>query len=137
LGFLLLAVAWVRTEEVNSNHSIRVSTEIKTGRVPNCTDRGLCSVSEVVEGQKGLSDADFSGEFYLNETGHIVLEIPKAGISVQVAEEQFANGEFVLPEDFGLPATIAETLGLTGEQVVLTAGAYLSQSTETHFIIVF
>ncbi|TAK33808.1 MAG: hypothetical protein EPO28_16840 [Saprospiraceae bacterium] len=136
-GLVLLAAAWIWTERESPINSPHVSTEIKTGRGPNCTDRGLCSVSEAMEGQPGLPDADFAGDFYKNEESRVVLEIPKSAISVQEAEEQFANGEFVLPEDFSMPADIAETLDLTGEQAILRAGAYPVQSMETHFIIVF
>lgn len=111
-------------------------TEIKFGRGPDCTQRGLCEASTGSEGGQMMAGSDASGKFFLDAGGAWGLEIAKASISAAVAQEQFKGGVFEMADDFTPSLEMAQALGAS-TPAILSKGVYTVEETELHYVIRF
>ena len=104
-------------------------------RAPCIAGSGICSMNAISEHSQGEGDA--TGKLYLTKSGHVVLEIDKASISVSKSEEQFVDQKFTISEDFKIPATLLELIKSPTAQKSLEAGIYDIVEQEDFYRITF
>jgi hypothetical protein len=131
LGLIFLPSA----NEAPIIEEIRAEVNIKFGRGPNCTGRGSCSLAQP-DGKQNTT-FDSSGELYVNAGGNLVLEIDKSSMTVQMMEEQFVEGMFLMEENLVIPESLGEAINSGPSGSVIQAGIYPVQNFPDYFLIQF
>ena len=80
--------------------------EVRTGRSPHCSGRGLCHLQARQEGHATTPDA--SGLLSLTAEGKLQLKLSRTSMSPGLAEEQITDELFDMPASLPLPQTVRE-----------------------------
>lgn len=133
-GIASISTGFISNSVVPSTNPLRV--ENKMGRGPNCTGRGLCSLTTEKPDSKS-STADFSSDIFIDKQGRLVMQISREDLTVEMISEQFKNNQLILTDEFELPAELTKGMGVKDDYSTIPAGNYPVEITDDEVIITF
>lgn len=120
----------VNTEPVGINPPTTITIVVNLGRKKkDCKGFGICDIDIDVDWKPIPLGTNKVNGYISVVNGKVNIEFDRASMSQGVSNTYFPNGRFTLEENFALPPSVCNALGITG--YTIKAGTYTALAVES------